>query len=303
MALGALRERYGRYETTIRQVSAEKVRNRFTYLDRLFGFLGPPNSAADLFSRLDRPTIAAFLRDYARRHGPGSRRDMHAALRAFLRFGYAEQFLAQDLSALVPTVRNRAATRLPKALPEPGIEMLEGSIERNDPEGRRDAAIVCLLRTYGVRGAQIRRLRLDDIDWDQERIRFAACKGGRPVEVPLTAAAGNRLADYLANGRPNSPLREVFLTLSADRPLSHSRELSRIISRRLQQAAVSVPEGVSRGTHGFRHAFATRLVGRIPFKDLADLLGHRQPSSTLLYAKVDVHCLQQAALPWPGAQA
>jgi len=303
MALGALCERYERYEMTIRQVSAEKVRNHFTYLDRLFGFLGPPSSAAGLFSRLDRPTVAAFLSDYAPRHGPGSRRDMHAALRAFLRFAYAEQFLPQDLSAPVPTVRDRTARRLPKALPEPGIVVLEGNIDRNGPEGRRDAAIVCLLRIYGVHGAQIRRLRLEDLDWKQARLRFPACKGGRPVDVPLTAEAGNRLADYLLNGRPNSPLQEVFLNLSGERALSHSRELSRIISRRLRQAGVDVPAGVSRGTHGFRHAFATRLVGRIPFKDLTDLLGHRDPSSTLVYAKLDVHSLQQAALPWPGGQA
>jgi integrase len=63
---------------------------------------------------------------------------------------------------------------------------------------------------------------------------------------------------------------------------------------------VAVPAKVSHGTHGFRHAFATRLVGHVPSKDLADMLGHRSVSSTLRYAKVDVQALQLAALPWPG---
>ena len=300
MALAALVERYRHYTLTIRSASAETIRKRSVYLRRLFEFLGPPPSAVALFARLDPKTIGAFLIHYAPRHGPGSRRDMHATLSAFLRFAYEEQFMGQDLSALVPTVRRCAAAHLPRALPEACIVALERSIERHSPEGRRDAAIVCLLATYGVRGAQIRGLRLEHIDWDRERIRFPVCKGGRLIEQPLTAKAGNRLADYLAGSRPPSVCREVFLVQSTATELPRSQALSRIISRRLQQAGVCVPAGVSRGTHGFRHAFATRLVGRVPFKDLVDMLGHRSPSSTLVYGKVDVEALRQAALPWPG---
>jgi len=303
MTLSAFRERYRHYALTIRRVSAELVRKRLTYFDRLFEFLERPQSAGELISKLEPRTITAFLIDYAPRHGPGSRQDMHAALRALLRFAYEEGFMAQDLSVLVPTVRSRASARLPRALPESCIVELERSIERHSPEGRRDAAIVCLLSTYGVRGVQIRRLRLEHIDWENERIHFGACKGGRPIEQHLTAKAGNRLADYIAAGRPESSCREVFLTPSTATALPHSQALSWIIRRRLQQAGVSVPAGVSRGTHGFRHAFAVRMVGRVPFKDLADMLGHRSPSSTLLYSKVDVQALQHAALPWPGGPA
>ena len=303
LAPAAVVERYRHYALTVRNLSVEKIRQRLTYLGRLFDFLGSPPDTAGLFARLDARRIGSFLADYAPRHGPGSRRDMHATLRAFLRFAWEERFLAQDLSALVPTVRQSSAARLPRALPAECIAALERSIGRHSAEGRRDAAIVCLLSTYGVRGAQIRRLRLEHIDWERERIRFPACKGGRPVEQPLGAEAGNRLAEYIVGGRPPSSCREVFLDPSTGAALGHSRELSRIVDRRLRQAGLCVPAGVSRGTHGFRHAFATRLVGRVPFKDLADMLGHRRPSSTLVYSRVDGEALQQAALPWPGGAA
>jgi integrase len=303
MSLAALRERYRHYALTILNVSVELVRKRFIYFGRLFEFLGSPQNAAELFAGLDPETITAFLIDYGPRHGPGSRQDMHAALRALLRFAYEEEFMAQDLTVLVPAVRHRASAHLPRALPESCIAALERSIERRSPEGKRDAAIVCLLSTYGVRGAQIRRLRLDHIDWENARIDFRACKGGRPIGQYLTAKAGNRLADYIANGRPPSSCREVFLEPTTATALTDSLALSRIVGRRLRQAGVSVPAGVSRGTHGFRHAFATRMVGRVPFKDLIDMLGHRSPSSTLVYGRVDVQALQRAALPWPGAPA
>jgi hypothetical protein len=48
------------------------------------------------------------------------------------------------------------------------------------------------------------------------------------------------------------------------------------------------------------YAFASRLHGQVPFKDLVDMLGHRSPSTTLLYGKMDVATLKKAALPWPG---
>jgi len=76
-----------------------------------------------------------------------------------------------------------------------------------------------------------------------------------------------------------------------------------MIHRRLQRAKASVPEGVSHGTHGLRHAFAVRMTGQVPFKDVVDMLGHRDPSSTLIYAKADVQTLRQAALPWPGVSS
>ena len=297
-----LHERYDRYALTVRSVSPELVRKRSVYLERLFRFPGPPPSAAALFARLDPKTIGAFLADYAPRHGAGSRRDMHATLRVFLHFAYEEQFLAQDLTVLVPTVRPGAAARLPVSLPEDCIAVLEARLERCSPEGKRDAAIVCLLATYGVRGGQIRALRLEHLDWANGRILFPACKRGRAVEQHLTVRAGNRLADYIVGGRSQSSCREVFLVQSTGTALLSSQALSRIVDRRLREAGVCVPAGVSRGTHGFRHAFATRLVGHVPFKDLADMLGHRSPRSTLVYSRVDVQSLQQAALPWPGAR-
>jgi integrase len=97
-------------------------------------------------------------------------------------------------------------------------------------------------------------------------------------------------------------LPEVFLTLTTAVPLPDSSHLSKVIHRRLERADLIVPECVSRGTHGFRHAFAVRMTGQVPFKDVVDMLGHRDPSSTMIYAKTDVQTLQQAALPWPGAR-
>ena len=165
MTLPALREQYHHYALTVRNVCADTARERVRYIDCLFDYFGPPQTVAELFACFDPSTLTEFLLDYATRHAPGTRQAMHTAVRGFLRFIYEEQYIPLDLSGLVPTVRQRAMAELPRALPDACISALEDSIERSSPAGRRDAAIICLLSTYGVRAIQIRCLRLEHIDW------------------------------------------------------------------------------------------------------------------------------------------
>jgi site-specific recombinase XerD len=164
--------------------------------------------------------------------------------------------------------------------------------------GRRDYAIIQLLFTYGVRGGQVRALRLEQIDWAQSRILFAASKGGKDSCLPLTAEVGESLLDYLQNARPPTSDPQVFLTTRAPyHPLPRSSSLSVIIERRIQTAGIEIP---SKGAHAFRHGFATRMLEQgQPLKAIADVLGHRYLGTTFIYTKVDFNSLQQVALEWP----
>ncbi|WP_372450088.1 tyrosine-type recombinase/integrase [Paraburkholderia aspalathi] len=59
-----------------------------------------------------------------------------------------------------------------------------------------------------------------------------------------------------------------------------------------------------RGTHIFRHTIACRMAqGGAPFKQIADLLRHRDLDTTTIYAKVDLPSLRRVALPWPGSHS
>jgi len=168
------------------------------------------------------------------------------------------------------------------------------------PSDLRDAALITLLLTYGVRGVQLRRLLLEDVDWENQTIHFRAVKNGRDILQPLTDEVGWRLALYLKDGRGESLFPEVFLTLTEHpHPLRYSSDLSEIIHRRFKRAGVVMSKGHSYGSHAFRHALATRLVGNIPFKHLSDMLGHIDPDSTFIYSKVSFDELQEVAMPWP----
>lgn len=301
MSLEELCELHRRDALAVRSLSLATAEQEQLYIRRFFDYLGPPGNAAELFEQLSEARVSSFLADYADRYGPGSRRWMLCSLRAFFRFAYHRSFVDRDLSGLVPSAQRRAYARVPRCLPDECISALQNGIPIDTPEGIRDNAIVWMLATYGVRGVQVRRLRLDDVNWRQQRMHFAAAKNGQSVDVHLTPEVGNRLADYIVKVRPRCDCPELFLTADdPPGPLPSSAYLARVLSRRMKELGLDVPEGVSRGAHGFRHAFATRMVGKTPFKDVVDLLGHRKFATTLIYARVDVEKLKKAALPWPG---
>ena len=249
-------------------------------------------------STLSAERIESFFLDYAGEMGSSARRSMQAALRTFLRFCLHEGYLSHRLDRAVPTLRTYKLARVPRGLSEAQAQAVLEAVDRTTAVGRRDYAILQLLHTYGVRGGQVRALRFSDIEWAEDRILFRATKHGKDSLLPLIAAVGESLLDYLENARPRGSFPEVFLTCRAPcHPLPKSSSLSEIVRRHIRGAGIQAP---SQGAHAFRHAFATRMVAEgHPFKAVADVLGHRCLSTTFIYTKVDFNALSQVALEWP----
>jgi site-specific recombinase XerD len=242
--------------------------------------------------------VEQFIIDFAQHAGQAARRSMQSALRTFLRFALHAGLIQERLYLAVPTLRTYKLSTVPRGLSEAQADQVLASVNREYPAGKRDYAILQLLRSYGVRGGQVRALRMRDIHWAQDRILFRACKHGKDSVLPLTAEVGASLLDYLQNARPPGVWPEIFLTCCPPyHPLPTSATLSRIVHRHIQAAGLELP---SQGAHAFRHGFATRMVAKgHSLKAVADVLGHRRLSTTFLYTKVDFVALQQVALDWP----
>jgi site-specific recombinase XerD len=164
----------------------------------------------------------------------------------------------------------------------------------DEPVQIRDEAILGLLSVYGLRSGEVRRLRLEDLDWQRDRIQIVRSKTSRKETLPLEPSVGNAIARYLRDARPATSSRIVFLTVRAPyRPLS-AGGLYDVVRRRLPESTSSRK---GRGPHGLRHACARHLVesGR-SFKEVGDHLGHRSPEATRIYAKVDLVSLRRVVL-------
>jgi len=300
ITLPELLDEYAAYARRVRDLAAETIKQQLTYINRFFTTQSI-SSSDELFQRLSPAYVQQFIFDYASGYGPGSRRGMQLALRSFLKFCRYQGYTSCDLSTAVPTFRISPLKAVPKNIDDETIGLLLESIDTTSPIGRRDFAIIQILNSYGVRGDQVRSLQLDHIHWQNNIIQFSSSKGGKAITQHLTSDVGNCLIDYIRHSRPNhAPYPEVFLTSRPPfHPFTKSGPFSQIIARCLQRAGIELPQGISRGTHSFRHAFATRLAGRVPLKHIADMLGHQDISSSFIYCKVDFSALSEAALPWP----
>jgi len=68
--------------------------------------------------------------------------------------------------------------------------------------------------------------------------------------------------------------------------------------RALKRAGV---ESARKGAHLFRHGLATDMLRHgASLDEIGDLLRHKSPNTTAIYAKVDLVALRSLALPWPG---
>ncbi len=267
------------------------------YARQFLAWLGRNGVPARLPS-LSAEKIQQFFFEFSRNHGPCANEHMTQTLRGFCRYCTYQDYIDRPLEHAVPVFRHYKLSTIPRGIADEDAQRLLASIDRNIPVGRRDYAMLCMLHEYGVRGGQVRGLRMEDLDWRKDTIRFHALKRGKQVILPLADAVGTSLLDYLKRARPSAAYPQVFLTTRAPfHPLYRSNTLSNMIRYRMRKVGIDMP---TQGAHVFRHAFATRMLANgHPLKSIADLLGHRALSSAAIYAKVDFRALNQVALDWP----
>ena len=222
---------------------------------------------------------------------------MTTALRSFLQYARYEGY-STALAAAVPSVANWAMASIPKSLPPEQVELVLAYCNRQTALGRRDYAILLLLARLGLRAGEMASLTLDDIDWQAGLIGVRG-KGGHWSQLPLPVDVGEAVAAYLQDGRPSTTSRALFLRGRAPIISFKSPQgVGSLVKHALARAGIDSPR---KGAHQFRHTLATGMLGRgASLAEIGELLRHRSPQTTAIYAKVDLTSLRTLALPWPG---
>lgn len=250
------------------------------------------------FARLCAGDVVRFVQRRASRLHVKRAKQLTTALRAFLHYVRYRGDITQDLVAAVPSVANWSMPSIPRAIPAASVRQLLASINRQTARGRRDYAILLLLARLGLRASEVALLELDDLDWAGGQVTVRGKRGARAA-LPVPADVGAAIAAYLRHGRPRSACRRVFLRAHAPiRGFAGPSAIACVVRDALERAGVTAP---TKGAHQFRHGLATQMLRRgASLTEIGEVLRHRSPETTTIYAKVDLDALRTLALPWPG---
>jgi len=207
-----------------------------------------------------------------------------AAIKSFYHFLLSKGAVTHDPSAELETPHVRKS--LPTAITEEDVERL---LEAPDPQDRmrglRDSALLQVLYATGMRVSEVVALNLEDIQWDSHTIQCVH-EDGKIRRIPLLQRPLDALAQYLAESR-NQLVRDadekaLFLNHRGQRLTRQGLWL--IIKKYVEQ--VGIAHTVT--PHTLRHSFAAhRLNGGADVRQVQELLGHANVSTTQVYTQVN----------------
>ncbi len=196
--------------------------------------------------------------------------------------------------ALVP--HGRSPKRLPRTIARAELQRIVEKTDRSTPIGLRNYALLTMLNELGLRGGEVIKLQLQDLDFEQGRIAISG-KGGRAATVPMTAQVGEALIAYIEQGRPRTDEPALFIRARPPHVRLYPTALSSLVKTVLER------EGHKGGSHVFRRALATSLLNDgASLQDVATVLRHENLETTLAYVRVSEAILRTVAQPWGGAQ-
>ncbi len=252
------------------------------------------DAGCNKMSKLNRNYIQQFIVSEGNRYSRHTMSSYCSKLRGFLAYLYRSRMIKADFSAVVITPKIYKHEKCPTFLKEHEIRAMLSAVDQNSIIGKRDYAILILLSTYGLRGIEITRLRLEDIDWRSKKIHFRGRKAGNNSTYPLTRTVAESIISYLKNSRHESRYREVFISYKAPYKPVQTVAIRHVVQKYLEIAGIDTH---LRGAHILRYSCAQRLFENdFSAKVIGDYLGHRNPETTQRYIKIDIKHLRQVAL-------
>ncbi|MBU3138268.1 site-specific integrase [Clostridium gasigenes] len=219
-------------------------------------------------------------------------------LRVFLRFLYLNSYTKNDLSIIVPKQKKYYYPSIPSTWKEDEVRQILESIDRGNPTGKRDYAIILLVAKLGIRAGDIKNMKLSDLNWNSKSIVITQEKTKNINTYPILNDIGWAIIDYLKNARPITSSPYIFIRMKAPyEAFGKEANMYNIISKYIRIAGITVPNGKRHGLHSLRHSLASGLLEQgTPLPIISEILGHLNAKSTSIYIHTGIEGLRACAL-------
>jgi len=244
------------------------------------------------WKNIDRSYVIDYLVDLKERsYAPATMARKVAAIKSFFNFLVSEGSLENNPTEGLSGPK--VGKPLPKALSISEIEkLLEQPDKATTPEAKRDKAMLELLYATGMRVTELVSLNVRDVDLKGGFVRCFG-KGSKERLIPIHNRAIKTVKDYLDNARSH------FLGTAPENALFLNRRGQRLT----RQGFWLILKGYGKKAdlemeltpHTLRHSIATHLLhsGKMNLRELQELLGHANISTTQIYTHLTTERMRQ----------
>jgi integrase/recombinase XerD len=244
------------------------------------------NGKAREWEQLERDFIVDYVLSLKRKnYAEATVARKVAAIKSFFQYMQAEGSIRTNPTESLESPR--VGRQLPKPLSVTEVdELLEQPLKRNTPEARRDRAMLELLYATGLRVTELVSLNVEDANMAPPH-PYVRCmgKGQKERTIPIHEQAAASVIDYLNDGRAplvkNRAESALFVNRRGERLTRQGFWL--ILKQYAKEAGISKPVT----PHTLRHSFATHMLrGGAPLRNVQELLGHANISTTQVYTQI-----------------
>jgi site-specific recombinase XerD len=221
-------------------------------------------------------------------------------IRHFLRYLYSESMIPEKYAEKIHMPPISKSAKIPSAWNSDELKAMIAAINRNNPIGKRDYAMIVLACVLGLRIGDIKNLRFSNFSWEGKKLSIIQHKTHKPLTLPIPDAVGWAVIDYIKNGRPSYYESDrVFLKhMPPFDPIGENNHMEQLIVRYMRKAGIDRRGRKRSGFHSLRHSAGSMLLEmETPLPVITSILGHSDPDITAVYLKTDIKKLVECILP------
>lgn len=278
-----------------RRYSPLTVRNYRRDVDDFLAHLGTTREEFDprVVERTDIEEWCQYLFE-VRKLATSSVNRSIASIRTLWHWMVRHDYTSHDIVSPIKgyKVPKRLPVYVPESRMEDVVELVGEELASDEFERVRNALIVLLLYTSGLRLAEITSANMGDISADMRSIRVVG-KGRKTRIQPLHSSVVDALKKYFLQISLQNICtgQKKALILSKKGERISQRSIERIVDNTLKSAGI---RGKS-SPHVLRHTYATHLLNEgADLREIQELMGHSSLRATEVYTHLDIERLKEA---------